>query len=216
MVRRLLSFLLLSFLATSLAHASVGADEMLKRASDDLFTVFKTQRQQVKESPERIYALVNDTLGPHVDFPLVSQLVLGKHWRTASPEQRERFVTEFRKLLIRFYVGAFVDDPRKLDDLLNRKETVIEFQAAELNPDGVRATVRAGVHLPSGQVVPVAFAVHHKSEDWKVYDVVVDGISLITNYRTSFSNEIQQTGLDKFLDHLAERNRELAVIKTSR
>lgn len=216
MVRRLLSVLLFSFLTAGLAHASNNADEMLKRASDDLFTVFKSQNQQVKESPERIYALVNDTLGPHVDFPLVSQLVLGKHWRTASAEQRERFVTEFRKLLIRFYVGAFVDDPRKLDELLARKETVIQFEPAEMNSDGVRAKVRAGVHLPSGQVVPVAFDVHHKTEDWKVYDVVVDGISLVTNYRTSFSNEIRQAGLDGFLEHLADRNQELATGKKAR
>jgi phospholipid transport system substrate-binding protein len=201
------SFLILLSLAW-IAQAAVAPHDILREASDQLFAVFKSEQKRLKDDPARIYALVDHTLGPYVDFPLASQLVLGKHWRTASPEQRERFTTEFHHMLVRFYTGAFVEDPRKVDDVLANANTIIQFAPAELKPDGVRASVVGEVHLPSGQVVPVSFALHHKGAQWKVYDVSVEGISLVTNYRTSFSTEIQQAGLDAFIERLAARNRE--------
>jgi len=194
--------------ATFAAAGPTEPHEVLRSASDRLFAVFKSERDSLQHDPRRIYALVDNTLGPYVDFPLVSQLVLGKHWRTATAAQRDRFTTEFHHMLVRFYTGAFVDDPRKVDEVLANSDTVIRFLPAELNPDGVRATVPAEVHLPSGQVVPVAFAVHHRGTEWKVYDVTVDGISMITNYRSSFASDIQQAGLEEFIARLSSRNRE--------
>lgn len=207
MSRMLKTITFLSLFAWANAFGATSPQETLRLASDSLFTLFKAEHEKLKDDPARIYALVDDSLGPYVDFPLVAQLVLGKHWRTASTVQRERFIAEFHQMLVRFYTGAFVEDPRKVDDVLANANTLIHFAPAEMNADGVRAKVNAEVHLPTGQVVPVGFALHHKGPEWKVYDVTVEGISLVTNYRTSFSKEISQTGLDRFIERLAERNR---------
>jgi phospholipid transport system substrate-binding protein len=208
MLRLIKTFGFLSLFLAGSAFAAVAPHDALRQATDQLFTTFKTSHKQVKGDPQRVYALVDNSLGPYVDFPMVSQFVLGKHWRTASEAQRARFITEFHTMLVRFYTSAFVNDPKKVEEVLANSATLISFAPATMNPDGVRATVDAQVHLPDGRTVPVGFSMHNRTGTWKVYDVQVEGISMVTNYRTSFAGEIEKEGLDNFLDRLAARNRE--------
>lgn len=195
-------------------RADVPPHEVLRGASEEMFSVLHAHRDTLRTNPQSLYGLVEKTLSPHVDFPLISQLALGKHWRTADTGQRERFITEFRTLLVRFYVGALLDDPRKLDELLDFSDTLIQFRPAEPEEDARKALVRAEVHLPSGQVVQVSFNLRRKDDGWKVYDVTVEGVSLVTNYRSSFASEIRQGGLDVLIERLAARNRALLEQKS--
>lgn len=190
-------------------RADVAPHEVLHGATDEMFATLHTHRAALHTDPQALYGLVEKTLSPHVDFPLISQLVLGKHWRTADAGQRERFIAEFRTLLVRFYVGALLEDPRKLDELLDFSDTLIQFRPAEPEQDARKALVRAEVHMPSGRVALVSFNLHRKEGVWKVYDVTVEGVSLVTNYRSSFASEIRQGGLDALIDRLTARNRTL-------
>lgn len=205
---RLALVLTLSF-ATLGARADTAPHDVLRTATDEMFTVLHAHRTTLRSQPQDLYGLVEKTLTPHVDFPLISQLVLGKHWRSADAGQRERFMTEFRTLLVRFYVGALLEDPRKLDELLDFSDTLIQFRPADVAGDARKALVRAEVHLPSGRVVLVSFNLHRKTEAWKVYDVTVEGVSLVTNYRSSFASEVRQGGLEGLIDRLTARNRAL-------
>lgn len=206
----LMSFLLLlTALPVNAKAWEVPPEKVLEQTSDKMFDTIREQKDVIHKEPQVLMDIIENVLGPQVDFPLVSRLVLGKYWRRATPEQRERFTEEFRKLLVRFYTSALVDDPEQIDELLAEGDKLITFRPSNAAPDAVKALVRSDVHLPSGQDVPVTFNVHHKGDSWKIYDVNVEGISLITNYRSSFSTEIGRTGIDALIDKLAARNKEL-------
>ena len=206
----MLAFLLL-FTALSVGAKAweVPPEKVLEQTSDQMFNTIREQQDAINEEPQRLMDIVENVLGPKVDFPLVSRLVLGKHWRSSTPEQRERFTEEFRKLLVRFYTSALVDEPKQIEELLEQGDKLISFQATNAEPDAKRVRVRSQVNLPSGQVVPVTFSVHHRGDAWKIYDVNVEGISLIANYRSSFSSEIGRSSIDALINKLAARNEEL-------
>lgn len=202
--------LVLSLLTALSAQAQApGPEKVLEQASEQLFDALERETVDFTENPRRLFEIVDESLGPHVDFPLVSQWVLGRYWRTASEPQKERFMQEFRQLLIRFYVSALLDDPAEIPSLLEHRDELITFLPAVVAEDRPTALVRSEVHLPSGQEVPVSFNVHNKGGAWKVYDVNVEGISLVKNYRSNFAAQIKQSGLDQLLDDLEQRNREL-------
>ncbi|MCK5640279.1 MAG: ABC transporter substrate-binding protein [Gammaproteobacteria bacterium] len=183
---------------------------LLQDVSRQLFSSLKSEQQNIEQRPQRLFELVNEIIGPHVNFPRVSRWVLGKHWHKATSKQKKRFMLEFRSLLIRFYTSALLDDPKDLDELLLHTDTLIRFKPAAEDRDKDKMRVHAEVHLPSGMTIPIIFRMHRsKNGEWKIVDLTVDGISLVTTYRSSFSTEIRRKGLGKMLDHLAERNRQL-------
>jgi phospholipid transport system substrate-binding protein len=201
--------LLLTGLFFGLTSATVSAEETLpapqalvKQASDDMLKALKDHEDELKQNPDKIYVLVEDILMPHFDFEKMSKLALGKNWRSADAEQRVRFIEEFRLLLIRTYSTAMLEytdeEIRMLPfrDDLSRK----------------RVTVPMEVLQPAGPSIPMALSLYLNGDDaWKVYDVKIDGISLVTNYRSSFANEIRNGGMDQLINSLAERN---AKVKT--
>jgi phospholipid transport system substrate-binding protein len=141
----------------------------------------------------------------------MSRYVLGRYWRDATDEQRNRFRQEFKNLLVRFYVSALIDDPAKLDELLAHTENLIRYQPVRVDDTTRKTIVRAEVSMPNGgPLVPVSFNLFLNAEGrWMMYDVNVDGISLVTNYRSSFAADIKRDGLDALIERLAERSSEL-------
>ncbi len=183
---------------------------LLQDVSRQLFSSLKSEQQNIEQRPQRLFELVNEIIGPHVNFPRVSRWVLGKHWHKATSKQKKRFMLEFRSLLIRFYTSALLDDPKDLDELLLHTDTLIHFKPAAEDRDKDKMRVHAEVHLPSGMTIPIIFRMHRsKNGEWKIVDLTVDGISLVTTYRSSFSTEIRRKGLGKMLANLAARNRQL-------
>jgi len=195
---------------TQVAAANVEEPRsMLESVSKELLSTLKTEQNQLHAKPQRMFDIVDQVLVPHVDLETMSRLVLGKYWRTATPEQRTRFTAEFRTLMVRFYVSALLDDPKQIDTILAHSDTIITFLPVSGGNDPQRSTVKSEVHLPSGPVVPVVFSLHNKDGQWRVYDVNVDGISLIINYRNSFATQVAQNGLDALINDLAARNKSL-------
>ncbi len=207
----LLGALLLLGMNTGRAEANIAPHDMLKSVTEEIFTVLKQDQETIHQKPDHLFDLVERVLLPHVDMSVMSRYVLGKYWRKADEKQREQFIQEFKNLLVRFYVSALLDDPAQLDELLADTDGLIRYQPVNLDAETRKTTVRAEVYMPNGgPKVPVSFNLfRNKSGEWLMYDVNVDGISLVTNYRSSFAAEIKRDGLDALIARLAERNQEL-------
>lgn len=210
-IRAWLAALLLLGLLSGPAKAAIEPQAMLESLTDEIIEVLKREQQTVHDKPAYMFELIEQVLLPHVDMDVMSRYVLGKYWRTASEEQRERFRQEFKNLLVRFYATALLEDPSKLDDLLANSKNLIKYLPVAADDSSRKSTVRAEVTMPNGgPKIPVSFSLFRNAKgEWKLYDVNVDGISLVTNYRSSFATEIKRDGLDALINRLAERNREL-------
>ena len=150
----------------------------------------------IKENPEHLYDLVNEIVLPHFDFQKMSSWVLGKNWRNASAEQKKKFTSQFSRLLVRTYSRAIYDN-------IDQK---IIFLPIRGKPDADKVTIRTEVPQEAGFPIPIDYKMQKKNNEWKVYDVVIDAISLVANYRTTFNQEIKKSGIDSLIASLADRN----------
>lgn len=146
----------------------------------------------------QVTRFVDGVIYPHADFDVIAPLVLGKHWKTASLAERERFKNEFRTLLIRSYSRAFVE----------YANWTLHFQPIDAG-DGKKVVVKTEVLQPGQKPVQVNYRMFQGKGGWKVYDIIIEGVSLVTNYRSSFSEDIHKKGsLSALNDSLAKRNAE--------
>jgi phospholipid transport system substrate-binding protein len=190
--------LLLGLLPLSGADTTPSPKNLVEDTTEKMVGALKAQRATLRQHPERLYGLVESIVLPHFDFERMSRLVLGRYWRSATPEQRQRFVPEFRNLLVRTYASTLLD-------YADQKITVGPDRA---EPGATDVTVHSNVEQPGAAPIAIDYRMALKGSEWKVYDVMVDGVSLVTNYRSSFATEIQRKGLDQLIDTLASRNRE--------
>ena len=201
----LLSMPLLLGLLFGPAQATTGPDELIKTTAEQLVNALQAEGDRLKEQPERSYGLVEEIILPHVDARRISQWVLGTHWRTASPEQRQRFSDEFRTFLIRTYANAMVEF---LDKVLEHADAV-HYAPLRLSPGEETVTVRTEIRrVDGGPPIPVHYHMHRSGEDWKIYDVSIDGVSLVTTYRSSFASRIRRDGMESLIEELALRNQQ--------
>ena len=188
--------LALMSIATSVS-AALGPQELVQQTTDRLLTAIQNEKSVIDKQPTRIFELVEEIALPHFDFRVISRRVLGKeHWTNASPDQRERFEKEFASMLIRTYATA----------LKEYKGQAVKMQPLDLKPDDRKVKVRAEVEQPGSFPIPIDYWMYEKKGVWRVYDVAIDEISLIANYRTTFANEIRNGGLEKLITTLADRN----------
>ena len=193
--------LLLIVLLTSQAFAiDERAPEQI--VEDTTATVLKTLNEdndRLKEDPTLINALINDTIIPIVDLNSMGKLILGKHWKQASKEQRSSFILEFKDMLIRTYANS-------LADYGHAKVKVLPERGKQ---QGKYHTVQTELVVGSGKApLQVAYIFrNNKQKEWKVFDLAVDGLSLVKNFRTSFGQEIKETSLDALIARLANTNK---------
>jgi phospholipid transport system substrate-binding protein len=183
--------------ATAAAEPALTQPQLiLKNASDQLKAAMK--KNPPMGNYDRAREIVTEILEPHVDFVRVSALVLGKHWRKATTDQKKRFMKEFRDLLVRTYAVAFSE----------YAEWTTKYAPHKVSPDTDKVFVKTQVIRPGGgRPVSVDYKMVRKDNTWKVYDVIIEGISFITNYRTTFKNEVARSGsLDSVIERLAQRN----------
>lgn len=173
----------------------LGPLELTKQAAEKVTQNIRAQRALYEQDSAALYAMVDDLVDAVFDFRTMSLLVLGPNWKSASEEQRERFMSAFKNLLIRTYSKA----------LLQAGDAAIEWQPLELEPGEKRTMVRAAVPTSSGPV-NISWRLRKLDEGWRVFDVVVDGISLVTNYRGSYSAEIRKSGLDALIEKMEQQN----------
>ncbi|NLO80169.1 MAG: ABC transporter substrate-binding protein [Xanthomonadaceae bacterium] len=195
-MRRLIAILALG-LGLVAGSALAGAPEALVReTTEKVLQTLEQNKELLQKEPEAVQGLVSELVLPHFDFELMSRLVLARNWREASPEQRQRFVEEFRQLLIRTYGTS-------LQQYSGQK---VEFLPSKPDPDPKRALVRTQILQSDGPPIPVDYRLRETEEGWKVFDVTIEGISLVQNYRTSFASEISKDGLDALIERLRQRN----------
>ncbi len=196
-------FLLFAIYSATLANVSALAADLNEpqKIIEDCSNQFKERIQDPEFSRDfrKINEFVRSVFYPHVDFDLVSSLVLGKNWKDASPADKENFKKEFQTLLIRVYAR----------ELSTFKEWSFKFMPMTPEEDERKALVKTEILQPSQQPVAVDYRMLKTNDEWKVYDIITDGVSLVETYRTSFKNEVDRTGsLQQVIAELAKRNTE--------
>ena len=180
------------------AVANEAAESVIRAATQEIYRALDEQCELIGERPEHLYTLVDRILLPHADFERMSKWVLGKHWRAADQTQRQMFIEQFRLLLIRTYAMAV--QLASLDDIvyLPQRESAKPY----------RTTVRTEIHRPGEPVVMLTYSLYQQHGVWLVYDILVDGISLVSSYRTTFADEIRSKGFQGLLDSMRNKNSE--------
>jgi len=169
--------------------------QVIQKTSDQLQVTL--QKPEYKSDFRKATTLVDQIIQPQIDFERVSALVLGKLWRTASPDQKARFKKEFRMLMVRTYTTAFTE----------YSDWKIRYLPLEMNPSDTNVMVRSEILQSGARPVGVSYRMILEGSQWKVYDVLIGGASLLQNYRDSFTEEVARTGsLDQLITHLSERN----------
>lgn len=189
----------LTFIPFSRAFAAElsAPQQAIAQASDKL-----QQRMQDKnfiKDFNKVTQFVDQSINPHVDFDKISALVLGKLWKSATPDEQVRFKKEFQTLLVRTYSRAFAEF----------KEWTIRFLPSEMEDGATKVVVKTEVLQPGVQPIAVNYRMYLANGEWKAYDIMIEGVSLVTNYRSTFSDEVQAKGsLNAVIDGLAKRNAE--------
>ena len=185
-------------LADAPAAAQLGPQEQMESVARELFAALDANRVAIRKDADKAFPLVDKILLPHFDTDYAAQLVLAQSWRTATPDQRKRFINAMYYALLRTYGGA-------IGDFTADRFKMLPFRG-DLSAPSV--TVSTTVTRSSGAVIPVAYRVHKTADGWKVFDVVIEGISYVKNYRTDLGAEIAQKGLDAVIARLEKEGLE--------
>jgi phospholipid transport system substrate-binding protein len=191
------------FLMPSVVLAEVPVPQaLIETSSDRMQKALKENKATIEKNPSFVYGLVDKILLPNFDFSKMSKLALGKNWRKASTAQRERFIGEFRLLLVRTYSIA----------MLEFTDGDIVFLPFRGDLAKKKVKVKMEIARPNGPTIPMALSMYlSKQKKWMVYDVKIDGISLVTNYRSTFATEIRNDGMDKLIENLSTRNQKVKL-----
>jgi phospholipid transport system substrate-binding protein len=199
-MKKIITLMILSLSLCFTFTARAGDNDatvMLKGVADHLIAKLNSDKAQIDTDPNHIVSLVDTIIMPVTDFELIAKHVLGTHWRTATDVQRERFLKEFKLLLIVTYMAAF----------RSYKDQTVDFTGQRSDPsDPTRVEVRTLIKEPGAAPIPVNYRLIQENGAWKVYDFNVDGVGLTSSFRSQFNNAIQQKGLDAVLVDMAERN----------
>lgn len=198
-VLRCLQLALVALLILSPARVSAydgTPQELVRDASSRMLAALQAEKDVIAQNNQRLYDLVATIVLPYFDFKRMGQWVLGKNWRTATPDQRDRFVDEFKGLLVRTYGRALLE---------YADEKIIYLPFHSDNKDAT-VTVRTEIELHGSAPVDITYAMYKTDTGWMVYDVTINGVSLVTNYRSTFSQIISNEGMDSLIKQLADRN----------
>lgn len=203
-VRSIFPVLLAALLTvtTDSAGAIPAAEDVVRTTTDRTVTRLREQKAELQAHPEKIYDLIHELVIPHFDFTSIAKWVLGSNWRSATEQQRADFTLQFRTLLVRTYAKA----------LLEYSDEEIRFLSSVNSPESNVVMVKTEVDSPGGGApTPINYRMHISGGEWKVIDVSVDGVSLISTYRGSFASEISKSGLDNLIAKLVDRNQKISL-----
>jgi len=183
--------------APAAPSATLGPQELVENSAKRMLTELDANRPMYAKDPSKLDALVANVLLPNFDTEYAARLVLGQTWRTATADQRKRFVDAFYHSLLRNYGAALVD-------FTADRFVILPYKG---DPGDTMATVRTEVKRSTGEKVPVNFSLRKTDTGWKAWDVVIEGISYVKSFRTDFAAEIQQKGLDEVINRLETEGR---------
>lgn len=188
--------LALGLLSSSAAMASENPAELVKGVTDKVLAKLAEDKDKLRQDSSLVNEYVNEFVLPNFDFEYMSQLVLGKYWRKATVEERDQFTAEFRTLLVRTYANS----------LTNYSDQAVEYLPWRAGSDPDDTKVGVEIIPQAGPSIPIDYALHRIDGKWKVYDVSVDGLSLVTNYRRSFGKKAKNEGVAALIKELKAKN----------
>jgi len=199
MLRRLLSTLIMLPLALSadLALAQEAPDALVKRVAEDVLTTIRSDKDLQAGNQAKVKQLIETKLAPHFDFARMTALAVGRNWRNGNPEQQQQLTDQFRTLLVRTYSGA----------LTSYRDNTMDYKPLRMNAGDAEVIVRTEVRRPGQAPVQIDYNMTKTPEGWKAYDVVVAGVSLVTNYRDEFSDIVRTSGIDGLIKALDTKNK---------
>jgi phospholipid transport system substrate-binding protein len=180
-----------------IAAQPLGPDELVRKVTEEVLDAIKTDKELQAGDRKKALALAEEKILPHVDFREATQLAVGKAWWGATPQQREQLVAEFRAMLVRIYSNA-------IDRYRGQAMQVLPVR---MPAGATEVTVRNRYLRPGAPPVPVEYALRKTPEGWKIYDVSVEGVSLVLTYRAEFENIFRQAGIEGLIKRLREKNR---------
>jgi phospholipid transport system substrate-binding protein len=194
---RAAALIAVALFTAAMAQAQESPEALVKRVSQDVIATIKADPLVQAGNQARIREVMETKLLPNFDFARMTALAMGRNWRAATPEQQQRLIDEFRTLLVRTYSGA-----------LNKyRDETIEYKPLRMNPGDTDVTVRTAVLKPGGAPIQIDYSMAKSPSGWKAYDVIVGGVSLVTNYRDEFNEQVKNGGVDGLLKTLAEKNK---------
>jgi phospholipid transport system substrate-binding protein len=189
------SLLVCGTLATP-AFAQESPDATVRRTTDEVLAVIKSDKDLQTGNQKKINELVGEKVLPHFDFARMTKLAVGRNWAQTTDAQKEALTKEFQTLLVRTYSTS----------LSQYRNQTIDVKPTKIAAGDTDTTVKTLVNQSGGPAIPIDYGMEKTDKGWKVYDVIVDGVSLVTTYRGSFNDQIQKTGIDGLIKTLVERN----------
>jgi len=195
-------------IATLIAVLALGAaqaqelmppDVLVKNVTLEVVDLIAKDKEIRGGNRAKLIGLINDKVLPHFNFTAMAALAMGQSWNKATPEQKKRVTDEFKTLLVRTYASA----------LAAYSDQKFDFRPLRARPGDTDVTVNVRVLQPGTQPVPIDYSMEKTASGWKVYDVMVGGVSLVANYRTEFNNLVRESGVDGLIKNLSAKNRSL-------
>jgi phospholipid transport system substrate-binding protein len=200
LVQKIILLLVVFWWTFPVSAKEMAPDLLVKDTVDEVITILKQDNGIKKGDKDRVLDLIENKILPHFNFNRMTRLAMGRNWSMAAPEQQKVLVDEFQTLLVRTYSNA----------LTNYRDETIEVMPLTAQSDAKRTTVKTRVIQGRGrEPVPIDYSMEKTESGWKVYDVTVAGVSLVTNYRSSFNSEIRRTGVDGLIASIAKKNKSL-------
>jgi phospholipid transport system substrate-binding protein len=186
----------------AVAADTLAPDVLAKTVTEEVLTIIRADKDIQAGNQKKVLDLVETRIVPHFNFFGMTRIALGKNWNQANAEQRKALTQEFRTLLVRTYTTAFTQ----------YKNQTVEYRPLRLAPGDNDVVVKSFIRQPSGQPIAVDYSMEKTDAGWKVYNLKIEGISLVENYRNTFNTEIQKGGIDGLITTLADRNKSLAQV----
>jgi phospholipid transport system substrate-binding protein len=182
-------------------EAALAPDALAKKVTGEVLAILRSDKEIQSGNTRKVHDLVEAKVLPHFDFTRMTRLAVGTPWRQASAAQQQTLTNEFRSLLVHTYANAFTQ----------YRDQVIEYRPLKLQPADTEVVVRSLIRQKGGaDPIDVNYSMEKNDKGWKVYDVVIGGVSLVQNYRSSFNTEIQKNGIDGLIATLTTKNRTLS------
>ena len=203
MIKLISSFLVVLALAVPVATRAqdVAPDALAKKVTDEVIAVLRADKDIQAGNTKKVLDLVEAKVLPHFNFEHMTRLAVGAPWRQATAAQKQTLITEFRTLLVHTYTSAFTQ----------YRDQLIEYRPFKMAPADTEVVVRSLIKQKTGaDPIDINYSMEKTEGGWKVYDVVIAGVSLVQNYRSSFASEIQKSGVDGLIATLSAKNKTLA------
>jgi phospholipid transport system substrate-binding protein len=183
-------------LTAASAQEVVPPDVLVKSVTEEVVGLIAKDKEIKSGSRAKLIQLIDAKVLPHFNFAAMTALAMGQNWSKANPEQKKRLTEEFKTLLVRTYASA----------LSAYSEQKLDYRPLRAKPTDTDVTVNVRVLQPGAQPVPIDYSMEKTASGWKVYDVMVGGVSLVANYRTEFSNRVRESGVDGLIKNLQSKN----------